>query len=170
MAGLIPRTRAAAQPAANATPKTTVVEADPSNEQEQGSTETATEVEESAAAPAAAPSVHTASKTTAVATRPTGSLAPMGLGRQVSPLEPMKNALGTLEWNALLRIQATNGNFVNQDDSNRPIGPEMEIQLLSYQDNWLISPGGQKDAPGSKEVVRYSDDGKFTTKGEDCEE
>jgi hypothetical protein len=39
---------------------------------------------------------------------------------------------------------------------------------MTYQDNWQISPG--TDDAADTQHVRYSDDGKFTKQGEDCNE
>lgn len=73
-----------------------------------------------------------------------------------------------LEWNTLHRIMVTQGNFVDKENSNTAFGGEIVAQLMSYQASWQISPG--TDNPGDAEHVRYSDDGQFTNKGEDCKE
>ena len=45
---------------------------------------------------------------------------------------------------------------------NKPLGREIKMELLSWQDNYVITPGSDS-AP--KDMVRYSDDGKTCSDG-----
>jgi hypothetical protein len=118
-----------------------------------------------AAAPAAAPAdstaVATASPTagavsTRVAVKPRNAIE-----------EGFKNKM-VLEWNTLHRIQANQGNFLDKEASGQSFGSVIVAQLMSYQPSWQISPG--TDDAADAELVRYSDDGITTNKGEDCKE
>lgn len=83
-----------------------------------------------------------------------------------NPLEPLKNAF-FCEYDTLRSLKLSNGNIVD-NQTNKPLGDTVGLELLSYQDQWVISPG--VDGDDGKEYVRYSDDGVTTSKGEDCKE
>lgn len=113
------------------------------------------------ATPAPAPT------TTAVAPAPTTAVAKVA-GRPVDVIaNTFKNVL-RVDWNTLRRLQANNGNFLDLEDGKKALGTEMTIELLSYQDNWQISPG--TDDPNDVQYVRYSDDGITTNQGENVAE
>lgn len=121
-----------------------------------------------AAAPAAAPAEAPAAAPapTAIATRPVNAV--VVAGRPVDVVkENFKDAF-TVDWNTLYRIQANNGNFLDVQANKTVIGPVVTLEMMSYQLNWQISPGTDDDA--DLEHVRYSNDGKSTTQGEDCNE
>ena len=122
-----------------------------------------------AASPAAAPAetATPASTTTTVAVAaPAAGALSVVMGRPVDVFEQQfKNRL-QVDWNTLLRLQANNGNFLNMEKNKLAMGDMLVMQLLSYQDSYQISPGTD-DAAG-KDVVRYSNDGITTTKGENC--
>jgi hypothetical protein len=85
----------------------------------------------------------------------------------VNPLAPLKDAF-TVEWDTLRSLKLTNGNLVD-NQTGKSLGGSFGLELLSYQDQWVISPGGDdKDKEASKEHVRYSTDGITTTQGDDC--
>lgn len=117
-----------------------------------------------AAAPAAAPAE--ASTSTALAAPTRTAVAVAGRPRDVLT-ETYKDAF-KVDWNTLNRIQATNGNFVDVEANKSVIGTEILFELMSFQQNWQISPGTDDD--DDIKHVRYSDDGKFTTEGEDINE
>lgn len=118
-----------------------------------------------AAAPAATPAPAPA-QTTAVA--PVRSTAVAMAGRPVDVIaEDFKNKL-PLEWNTLHRLQANNGNFLDLENQKKPLGDEITLNLMTYQDNWQISPG--TDDANDTQYVRYSDDGITTKQGENCQE
>ena len=109
-------------------------------------------------APAAAA---TPTPVTAVATRPAGAVVVASTA--VNPFADMKNAY-TVDYNTLTQLIATNGNFLTKEDST-VLGDTITLQLMSFQDNWVISPGDDSDA--AKKLVRYSNDGINTKDGED---
>jgi hypothetical protein len=104
----------------------------------------------------------------AVTERKVGGMV-VGVGKPVDVVkETFHNALGQLAWNTLHRIQANQGNFLDLEAGKASIAPEIHLELMSYQANWQISPG--TDEADDIQYVRYSDDGKTTTQGEDCME
>ena len=116
---------------------------------------------------AAAAAAHAATKP-AEAAKST-AVAPVA-GRQVTaakpminPLEPLKNAF-PVEFDTLRNLTITNGNVMDKQ-TNKPLGDTIGLELLSFQDQWVVSPG--VDGDEAKEFVRYSDDGVTTTQGED---
>lgn len=125
-------------------------------------------VNETASAPAEAPAeaAAPAPTTTAVAPRPANAVAMAGRPRDLIT-ETFKNAF-TVDWNTLNRIQASNGNFLDVELNKQAIGQEITLEIMSFQDHWQISPGTDDD--NDAQYVRYSDDGKLTTEGEDCNE
>jgi len=84
----------------------------------------------------------------------------------VNPLAPLKDAF-FCEYDTLRSLKITNGNIVD-NQTNKPLGDTLGLELLSYQDQYVISPG--VDGEEGKEFVRYSHDGITTSKGEDCKE
>lgn len=106
----------------------------------------------------------TTSANTAVSTKPAGQVAVHKA--MVNPLEPLKGAF-FVEFDTLRSLKISNGNVVD-NQSAKPLGDVVGLELLSYQDQWVVSPG--VDGDDAKENVRYSDDGKTTSKGEDCGE
>ena len=122
-----------------------------------------------AAAPAAAPTATNtagpaADTTTAVATRPAGAV--VVAGRPVNVVEQTYKNAFVVDWNTCHRLQATNGNIVDMEANKTPLGPSILLEIMSYQDNWQISPG--TDNKEDAELVRYSNDGITTTEGENC--
>jgi hypothetical protein len=107
--------------------------------------------------------------TTAVAVAaPAGALSTSIRGKPVDVLQrDYKDAL-TLDWNTLHRIQFNQGSVLDKENSNKSLGQVVEIEMLSWQDSYQISPGTQDS--DATEHVRYSDDGVTTNKGENCQE
>lgn len=102
--------------------------------------------------------------TTAVAAVASSAVVARVAGRPVDVItRDFKNVL-KVEWNTLRRLQANNGNFLDLEAGKKALGSRMIIELLSYQDNWQVSPG--TDDPNDTQYVRYSDDGVTTTQGE----
>lgn len=106
-----------------------------------------------------------ASTGTAVAARTAGAVvaAPVTL---VNPLDGLKNAF-RVTYDSVRNLIVTNGNVMDRQ-SNKALGDTVDLELLSFQDQWVVSPG--VDGEEAKEFVRYSDDGITTTQGEDCKE
>ena len=111
-----------------------------------------------------------AAKTTALApAKATPLAAPASSsGRIVDVLAKLKDGI-TVEYNTLERIQVlAGGGFVLQDSNALSLGDTIDFELQSYQDSFVISPGGKGQE--GKEFVRYSADGITTNDGENCRE
>lgn len=96
-------------------------------------------------------------KTTAVA-MPTKST------KLVNVLEDLKNSL-TVDYNTLANLQINQGNWLLRE-GKKMLGDVVDFELLSYQDQWVVSPGAEGEE--AAEFVRYSTDGITTSQGEDC--
>lgn len=111
-----------------------------------------------AAAPAPAPTPAAApaapSQATALVAQVPRSLAVANLQAGHQFMDSLKDAL-RVEWDTLTRMKANQGR-ISADKIN--FGEWVELQLLSWQDNWLVSPGS--DADEAKAFAKYSDDGK----------
>lgn len=98
--------------------------------------------------------------TTAVAVQGSRAVAPAG-GRKVqAAMEHLREAL-PVDYNTLTQIVASNGNFQDRE-TKKILGDTIVFQCLSFQDSYVIDPGDE-DAPA--EVVKYSNDGVYTTEG-----
>lgn len=131
-----------------------------------------TVVEERQPAAAASPTASAApspaaSENRAVAAAPARSVATQRSLELMDVVRNCKNAY-TVDWDTLDRVQANTGKFLDLGKSKLSMGEVIQLQLLSWQDNWQISPGVKGDE--AAEHVRYSNDGITTTKGEDCAE
>lgn len=113
----------------------------------------ATQPAASAPAPAAAPAPATPAQTGLVAQVPR-STAVANLQAGHAFLDSLKDAL-RVEWDTLTRIKASQGRLA-ADKIN--FGEWIEFELMSWQDNYLVSPGGDTDE--AKALAKYSDDGK----------
>lgn len=82
----------------------------------------------------------------------------------VNVLENLKDSL-KVDYNTLPNLQINQGNYLVRE-SKKTIGDVVDFELLSYQDQWVISPGADGDE--TSEFVRYSSDGVTTSMGEDC--
>lgn len=82
----------------------------------------------------------------------------------VNVLEDLKNSL-VVDYNTLANLQINQGNWLVRE-SKKMLGDAVDFELLSYQDQWVISPGADGDEAG--EFVRYSNDGVTTSQGENC--
>lgn len=109
-------------------------------------------------APAAAA---TPTPVTAIATQQVNAVATTSAS--INPFAEMKNAY-TVDYNTLAQLMATNGNFMAKEDGAM-LGDKIVLQLMSFQDNWVVSPGSDTDE--AKKLVRYSNDGINTKDGED---
>ena len=104
---------------------------------------------------------------TTVATR-TQSTA-VAVHRQIiSPFEPMKNAF-TVNFDTLLALQANQGNFMTKLDGDS-LGESITLELLSFQDNYILATGEDQSDEEAAKLVKYSDDGITTKDGRDCKE
>lgn len=118
---------------------------------------------------AAAAAAHAASKPSEES-KSTAVAAPANT--QVAKTRPMVNPLETLkdafpvQWDTLRNMVVTNGNVMDKQTA-KVLGDSIGLEILSFQDQWVVSPG--VDGDEAKEHVRYSDDGKTTTQGEDVD-
>jgi hypothetical protein len=95
-----------------------------------------------------------AAATTAVARAQKGSLA---VQQKLETLfAAHENALPPVDFGVLPRIVGSNGSLFDKSN-NRVLGQEGVIQLISWNQQFTISPGTDNDA--DKEHVRYSRDG-----------
>lgn len=70
-----------------------------------------------------------------------------------------------MDYNTLARLQVNQGNYLVYE-TKVALGDVVDFELLSYQDQFVISPG--EDGDEAAQTVRYSSDGKVTNDGEDC--
>lgn len=150
-------TKVAKPAAADAPVKTKpTVEADPATEPagEQPNAETQAAMEEARTMQAQKPAA------TAVAVqKPTG----VGMSTRLKPvLDELKNAL-TVDYNTLARLQVNQGSYLMVDKNKLALGDTVDFELLSFQDNFVLSPGS--DGPEALEFVKYSNDGVTTNDG-----
>lgn len=82
----------------------------------------------------------------------------------VNVLEDLKDSL-KVDYNTLPNLQINQGNWLLRE-GKKPLGDVVDFELLSYQDQWVISPGADGDE--AAEFVRYSNDGVTTSMGENC--
>ena len=80
---------------------------------------------------------------------------PATTGTPVNVIKDYENALPPVEFGTLPRIKASNGEFL--DDENNSLGKEFEFTLISFNDNWAITPN-VNDVSANK-FCRFSYDG-----------
>ena len=132
--------------AAAAAPAT--FEADPADNvavADKAAVNTSTPAQEAAAAEVASTAIAKAANT-AVA-------APAGKMKTV--LEDLRDVIPTLDFGTLPRLTGSNGNII--DPEKRLLGDEIELTLISFNDEYVVTPGEDDDE--SKKHVRYSNDG-----------
>lgn len=71
-------------------------------------------------------------------------------------IDGMRNLL-TVDWNTLTRLKSNQGRTVIDNGHSTDLGKWFEFELLSFQDNYLVSPGSDSD--DAKKLAKYSDDG-----------
>lgn len=113
---------------------------------------------------AAASTTAAASTSTAVAAAKPHAVA-LATTKLVPVLDGLLNAF-KVEYNTLPRLQVNQGSYLLFDKNKKSLGSMVQFQLLSFQANWVISPG--TDGDEGLEHVKYSDDGKITKDGRDC--
>lgn len=80
--------------------------------------------------------------------------------------KPVEDAFH-VDWNTLESLKANQGQFLSKADG-KSLGPTVGFELLSYQKQFVISPGTDDDE--DNQHVRYSDDGVTCNSGEDCKD
>lgn len=116
------------------------------------------------AAAAAAPKEDAKPASTQRAVAPQGTRAVGASLKMEDPFLDLENAL-SVEWNTLPRIMPTNGNFQNKE-TQKLMGDAITVEILSIQDHYVVSPGGDIDDEEAKPFIKYSDDGITTREGE----
>lgn len=85
----------------------------------------------------------------------------------VMGLLEFKDAMPALEFGVLPRLVASNGNFLDPD--KKALGSEIRLELLSWNDTFVLSPGDDSEA--AKKATRFSRDGiSINDSGESCAE
>lgn len=119
-----------------------------------------------ASAPAPAAAVVVAAPKAGALALPSSGLAAQ-IAQAAQAFDSLKDAL-RVNWDTLTQLKTAQGRIATRDGKT-VFGEWVEFELVSYQDNWLISPGGDTDE--AKELARYSDDGKTVKDtGELCTE
>lgn len=94
-----------------------------------------------------------------------GALVKTGPKVDINVVKKLKDA-HRVSYDSLAQITAGQGQFIDRE-TKVTLGGEILLQLLSYQDQYVISPNADT-AP--KDLVRYSDDGVTCTDGTDCKQ
>lgn len=95
---------------------------------------------------------------------PSTKLKPKFAPADFDVISGMENALPPVEFGEGVRLVASNGNIMDGD--KRILGEWIDFQLLSWNNRWVISPGGEAKDEEAKGFARYSMDGETTTRGE----
>lgn len=120
------------------------------------------------AAPQNAPAAPaTESTSREVAAAPANPVSTAVRGKFGPALEQFRNVIdpATLEFNTFTRVTVGLDGF--EDDQKKDLGKVIKLQLMSFNDRFVLSPGVQGSE--ATEFVRYSIDGKtIQGTGEDC--
>ena len=92
-----------------------------------------------------------------------GALAVTPSSEDIKAVTSLKNA-HEVQYDSLTNITATQGRFADRD-SNTNMGSEIVFELLSYQDQTVVTPN---DNAAPKDLVRYSADGVTCSDGTPC--
>ena len=122
--------------------------------------------EEAAAAPAAGAASPPA-KTAALVTAPKqgGLVASVAPKVNMNHVKDLKDKF-TVQYDSLAQLQASQGQFMDRE-SGLSLGSELLFELLSYQEQFVVSPNDDK---AGKDVVRYSSDGVTCSDGTDVKQ
>lgn len=123
-----------------------------------GDTEAATATLDTAAPDADAP----ASTTTALVAGGQRALTTAASVMKANIISELKDAF-RVEFDSLPAVGASLGTFVRKSDE-ADLGPELQMQLLSYQESWVASPN---DTKADVELVKYADNVKTARDGTD---
>lgn len=108
-----------------------------------------------------------AAQTTAVAEKATGGAVVNSIAK-ANPYLALKNAI-RVDYNTLPALMATNGN-IQHKKTKKLMGDTIGLELISIQDHWVMSPGGESNDEESLKYLKYSDDGITTRDGESMAE
>lgn len=113
------------------------------------------ESEDETAATTAPAATAAPAATTAVATQTTRAVSTAKAVVTQNVLSDKKDAF-YVEFDSMPRLAAEQGSFTVKDSSEADLGPEIKMELMSYQESWVASPNDKK---ADVELVKYSDDG-----------
>lgn len=125
------------------------------NNENTANTNAAFESEDETAATAAPAATEAPAATTAIATQTTRAVSTAKAVVTQNVLSDKKDAF-YVEFDSMPRLAAEQGSFTVKDSSEADIGPEIKMELMSYQESWVASPNDKK---ADVELVKYSDDG-----------
>ena len=117
-----------------------------------GTAETATAAVDTSEAP----------KTTALAAAGTRALTTASSVMKANIISGLQDAF-RVEYDSLPAVGASLGTFVRKADET-DLGPELKLQLISYQESWVASPN---DTKADVELVKYADNSKTARDGTD---
>lgn len=118
-------------------------------------------------APAPTPAAAPAPATTAVAVAAPPAMpmiikpaaAAVAIAEGMAVTEALKDAM-RVDWDTFPMMKTGQGRITSMVGGAKiDFGKWVNFDLLSYQDNWLVSPGSDLDE--AKKLAKYSDDGKF---------
>lgn len=126
--------------------------------------ETLDQAADTGTAEAAAAAVDTseAPKTTALAAAGTRALTTASSVMKANIISGLQDAF-RVEYDSLPAVGASLGTFVRKADET-DLGPELKLQLISYQESWVASPN---DTKADVELVKYADNSKTARDGTD---
>ena len=110
----------------------------------------------------AAADTNDAPKTTALAAAGTRALTTASSVMKANIISGLQDAF-RVEYDSLPAVGASLGTFVRKADET-DLGPELKLQLLSYQESWVASPN---DTKADVELVKYADNSKTARDGTD---
>ena len=117
--------------------------------------------------PAPAPAEEAAPAATESASRAVAAPAATAVATTImskDPLAACEDAL-RVNYNDLTQIMVTNGN-VALKEGKELLGDHVGLEIISFQNQWVCSPGGDTQDDESKEYLKFSDDGVYV-KGTD---
>lgn len=117
----------------------------------------------SAPSPAPAPSpAQVAANALAQHNATQGAVAAARPKVNIYAVKNLKDAL-PVDFNTLAQLQANQGKFRDKE-TEKVLGETIELQLLSWQDSWVVSPN---DLKAPKELVKYGDNERTARDGTD---
>lgn len=100
-----------------------------------------------------------ATNTAVAVSKPTGGALANKPAQVINPLEALKDRI-PVAYGSVKAIMVTNGN-VALKDGKELLGPYVGLEILSWQDQWVCSPGGESNDEESLQYLKFSDDGKI---------
>lgn len=150
------------EPVGPDTPAATAPESAPWTEEEAAAAGGASTAAATAPAKTVAPA-----KTAALVTAPKqgGLVASVAPKVNMNHVKDLKDKF-TVQYDSLAQLQASQGQFMDRE-SGLSLGSELLFELLSYQEQFVVSPNDDK---AGKDMVRYSSDGVTCSDGTDVKQ